>query len=394
MAWIALALASTALASPTAAEGAVSLWIAVPRPAGSVYDVAADGAAGQCSVVDQVIHCPATGPVTFRWGPGGDWTLSGDTTLAPGGVGTAAVWAPEGSQAEARARLQPDRVGPDDVADVFVRTGDHPVQVPTEAAFQDLLALAGHRDPKVRRQVVDALVPYWRHTASDPIPAGAPPLVPLTLVVALAQDDDVRVRRRTAFWLRDLRDPELSGQVTALLVGMAGRGSVQRVAFASLASRARDGRGPAEEAWHAAMERVAMPGPPGRAAANTLGALSASLTPGHGVDPVEAVHRVAEHHVERTWVVWRRWAAAVPFEPALAERLLRETLGLSPPLVRAWADDDPEGLVGVLRHWEPARPHSDRYRMVARALANCEAPAVRAVLDDNLSGDGEAPPAQ
>jgi hypothetical protein len=381
--WLALGVGSMA----ALAQEPVTLWVAVHRAAGTIYDVAADGAAGQCSVADQTIHCPADGPVTFRWGPASPYELVGDTVLAPGGQGTATVWARDGSRAEARERVRPERVTPEDVRDIFVRTGDHPIDVPSAALFDDLLALAEHPDPKVRREVVDSLMPYWRHTASDPLPPGAPAVVAPTVLVALAQDDEIRVRRRTAFWMRDVRDPELSASVTVLLLGLAGEGgSVQRTAFASLSARARDGRTPALQTWAAALGRVSTPGPPGRAAANTLGALAAELQPGD-VDAREAIELVAAHHLERTWVVWRQWSDAVPFDAELAERLLRQTVGMSPPLVRAWADGAPADLAALLRRWEPRRPHSERYRMVARILADHSAAEIRAVLDDSLSAD-------
>jgi hypothetical protein len=368
--------------------GSVTLAVAVPRDAGDVHQIAVDGAAGQCTVVDQALQCPATGDVTFRWGPGGDRVLVGDTVLAPGGSGTAVVWADEASRAADRERLQPDRVTAQDVRDLFIRTGDHPISLPSAGMFADLLELVDHPDPLVRRQVVDALVPYWRHTSSDPFPLGAPPVVPSGLLTKIAADRDPVVRRRLASRLRDLREPgePIATEATVVLFSLVSTaGGAERAAIASLTSRARDGSVPAQETWSMAMQRVSSPGATGRAAANTLAVLAGELEPGPDVDPSRAVALTARQHPERAWKVWRAWSASVPFEPVLASRLLRETIGLSPALIRAWAKDDPTGLSAVLHAWEPNPPHSERYQAVVRAFEP------RPAADDNLSPDAGSP---
>ena len=102
------------------------------------------------------------------------------------------------------------------------------------------------------------------------------------------------------------------------------------------------------------------------------------LEPGPGVDPVQAVHRVYQHHRERTWRVWGAWADHVPFDPVLAEGLLRETVGYSPRLLKAWSRQDPEGLAEVLRAWQPGPPHTERFEAILR-------------VTDNLSPDTEGP---
>lgn len=375
------ALAATAADEPAAApdelvtepigDGFVALTVGVHREAGTVYDVAADGAAGQCSVTGFTITCPARAPVTFRWGPDSPFALVGDAVLAPGQQGTAIVWATEASRADVRAALAADRTNPAVVRRTFVRTSDNPIPPASAGLFADLLDLVHADDPRVRREVVDGLVPYWRHTDSDPFPLGAPSVVPPDTLSALASDPDLGVRRRLASRLREVRAPgePLAQEATLQLIRLAGEGGgVQRAAFASLASRARDGRAPAIESWMTAIDRVATPGPPGRAAANTLAALATELEPGPDVDPVEAVRLCAANHLERTWAVWRAWRDHVPFDAVLAERLLRETLGLSPPVVRAWAEDDPDGFAAVLRRWEPSDHHSDRYDAIGRAL--------------------------
>lgn len=358
------------VASGSVPVGSVMLAVAVPREAGSVHQVAVDGAAGQCTVVAETLQCPALGPVTFRWGPRDDRVLVGDTVLAPGTSGMAFVWADEGSRAADRDRLRAERVTADDVRALFVRTGDNPVRLPSQGMFADLLALVAHPDPLVRREVVDALVPYWRHTASDPFPLGAPPVIPVGILGQLAADPDTGVRRRLASRLRDLREPgePIATEATVALFSLAGSPGVQRAALSSLSSRAREGSVPAVETWGLAMDRVSTPGPTGRAAASTLAVLVRDLEPGPGVDPVRAVALTARHHPEKAWQVWRAWSASVPFDPVLADRLLRETVGLSPALIRTWAAADPDGVAALLHAWEPTEPHSERYRTVARAL--------------------------
>lgn len=386
----------------SAFAGSVTLRVAVHREAGTIHDVAADGAAGQCTVSVEALQCPADGPVTFRWGRGGDFALVGATTLSPGESGAAFVLAPEPSRTAERARLAPERVTAQDVRDLFVRTGDHPVPVPSLGMLEDLFALADHPDPIVRRELPDALLPYWRHTASDPFPPRAPPIVPEGLLTRLSKDPDLAVRRRLCARLRDLREPgePLADEATRVLLSLAGQGgSVQRAAFASLASRGREDRlsstpddqTPVLEAWDAALAGVSTPGPPGRAAAKALVTLAAVVDP-ERVDPVAAVHRTAATHLERTWSVWNAWREHVPFDRNLVDKLLRETIGWSPALVRHWGRVAPDALADALVAWEPTRPHSDRYRAILRSLRRIDAPALRGLgAADNLSPGSRRP---
>lgn len=370
------------------AEGLVALSVAVHRDAGTLAEIAADGAAGQCALVEQTLSCPARGPVSFRWGAGEDWVLTGDTVLAPGERGVAAVWAAEALREDALARLA-GPVTAEVVADLFVRTGDHPIAPPSAAEFAALLALAEHPDARVRREVVDALLPYWRHTASDPFPPGAPSVVPASVLERLAADESEAVRKRLASRLRDLQAPgepmqEVANEILLRLAANEEDG-VQRAAFASLAIRSRRGETPGLDAWRVALDRVTTPGPPGRAAANTLAALAVELEVGPDVDPRLAMERASEHQLERVWKIWKAWRADVPFEPLLAERLLRETVGMSPVLFASWAEDDPDGLAAVLRRWEPAAPHSERYVYLLSGLPPPVSPALKPLADDTLS---------
>jgi hypothetical protein len=376
--------------TPSGTTPSATLSLAVHRDAGTVASIAADGAAGQCVIAGQALHCPASGPVTFRWGADPAWVLVGDLVLQPGEVGTATVWASEASRAAELERL----AGPVDAAlvrELFLRTGDHEVPVPSAQMWARLLDLARHSDDRVRRVVVDALLPYWRHTASDPFPAGGPPVVPPGLLVELSEDPSRLVRRRLASRLRDVVAPgqplaEVANQVLLHLATEQERG-VQRAAFASLAVRARRGESPGLEAWQAALDRVTLPGSPGRAAANTLAGLATELSPGPEVDPALAIARTAEVHLERVWNLWKAWRSDVPFEPLVAERLLRETVGVSAVLFRSWAEDDPAGLAALLRRWEPRAPHSDRYVYLVRSLMEPVPSALAPLVADTLSAE-------
>jgi hypothetical protein len=371
--------------------GSVALRVAVHRDAGTVLDVAADGAAGQCAVSDATLRCPAVGPVTFRWGPGGPWALVGDTVLEPGSDGVAVVWATGREADEERLLAAPTAAT---VADLFVRTGDHPVGPASERLFAELLALVDSDDVAVRRLLPDALLPYWRHTASDPYPAEGPSVTPDGLITRLSQDPDKKVRQALASRLHDLLAPgePLADEASAALLAMSGEGgAVQRAAFGSLAAQARTGEVPAVDAWRSALARVVEPGAAGKAAANTLAALASQLAPGPDVDPRLALARTAQAHLEKVWVVWKAWKDSVPFDPELARRLLVETEGLSPALVKAWGTADPAGLKAVLERWEPREPHSDRYRMVVRSLADVPDSELRSMAGDSLSPGPAAP---
>jgi hypothetical protein len=378
---IAIVAVALAAAAPT---GIVTLHVGVHRDAGTVHDVAVDGAAGQCSIYRERLVCPAEGPVRFRFGPPGDFTLYGDEVLQPGDSGVAWVLADESARRTERARLAPDVVTGDDVRDLFVRTGDHPVQAPSMGMLTDLFALVEHPDLEVRQAVIDALVPWWRHTASDPMPLDAPQLVPGGLIEALGRDRDHRIRRRLANRLREVNAPGEPLQREALdtLHRLARQtGGVQRAATASLKIQTLAGRADAERTWLLAMERVRTPGPPGRAAANTLGRLASELSPSPTVEPERALELVFTHHRERTWHVWDAWRDHVDVDRARLLRLLRETVGYDAALMAWLAEEHPELLAGVLAEWEPTRPHTERWRLVTSPFRRTEHPALRAVLD-------------
>lgn len=362
-----------------------TLHVGVHRDAGTLHDIAADGAAGQCTVLPSALSCPAEGPVSFRWGGPEEWRLTGAQVVEPGAVGVAWVLADEGRRAAERARLG-SRVQPADIHELFVRDGSREPPPPSMGMVQDLIALTEHPDLLVRLEVLDALVPFFRHTASDPFDVRAPPLVPPGVIERLSRDPEWRVRRRLANRLREVRqpgDPLQEEALTALIrLTRDPRPPVTRAAMASLSLQARHDDGPAGVAWARAMERVRAAGPPGRAAANTLGHMARRLEPSAAVDPVEAVHLVRTHHLERTWNVWFAWREHVPFEPSWVLAMLRDTVGIHRGLLRHWQREVPAELEAVLQQWEPAEPHSPRYLRIRALLPGPPAPV------DSLSQPG------
>ncbi len=372
----------------TALAGTATLHVGVHRQAGDVYGIAAEGAAGLCTATPVRIDCPADGPVTFRWAGGGDWVLVGDTEVAPDEVGVAWVLASDESRAAELEQLA-GAVDRDLVQALFAPAPGIPALPPSMGMIRELERLARHPDPNVRRAVVDALVPLWRHTASDPFHVDAPEVLEPGLITLLANDPDVRVRRRLAARLRDLRTSDVARreEADAALQKLLRdtRPPVQRAATASLKMTVPKGISAGEESWLSAMERVAAPGPPGRAAANTLAFLATVLEPSDVVHPAEAMHRIMEHHPERAWKFWYAWRDDLGWDPDRMRVLLRDTVGLHRGLLRHFARTAPEELDIVLRRWEPNPPHSERWRTVHAWLEDLPP------TDDNLSRPGGAP---
>ncbi|MCB9685857.1 MAG: hypothetical protein H6735_12520 [Alphaproteobacteria bacterium] len=383
--------------SPAPEGSAVAvLWVGVLRDAGTVFDVASDGASGQCVVAAESIQCPARlGPVAFRYAGDGPYVLTDGTSegvveVQAGQRVSAWVLPPDDARVAERARLAPGVVTEQDVTALFVRTGDHEPLPPSYGQLRDLVALVDHPDVRVRRVLPDALLPWWRHTASDPIPLGAPAIVPEGLVLTLAGDHDVIVRKRLASRLRDLREPGQSQEREAneVLSALATEGGgVQRAALGSLATRSREEAAPPMQTWTLAMAGITEPGARGRAAATALSALKDTIELGPDVDPTEAVELCLTHHPEKTWSLWNAWREEVPFDLDRATRLVRGTVGWSPSLLRHWARTDPAGLADLLVGWEPASPHSDRWSAMVRGLGPVEDPRLGSLVEhaDNLS---------
>jgi hypothetical protein len=376
--------------SALAIAGTVTLDVGVHRDAGSAYDLAADGAAGQCSVGSEWIACPADGPVTFRWGPGGSWQLTGDTVLEPGERGVAWVLGPHQPMLE--QLLHPATATPQSVRDATVRRGDHVPPPPSFDVVEQLIALLDHPDKGVRRAAVEGLSPWVAGTPMDFLPIDAPNPLPAGIYEQLAGDPDVGVRRRLVWMLRDLRPNALTDEARMVLAHLLldPHQGIRRAAIASLASASKQDFIAPDLAWRRAIERVPLEEGPGRAACNTLAKLHGDV---EDVDADSAVELVLTHHPERAWRVWSAWREEVAFDAIMAERLLRHTVGMDRKLLRHWSDTHPADLALVIARWEPAAPHSERYALMATALDATTDEQLRDVLGlGPMEASYQAPP--
>lgn len=378
--------------------GVATLHVGVHQQAGSIYDIAADGADGQCSVLGMSrLACPASGPVTFRWGGDASFALSGVVVVGPEEEGRAFVLPPDGSRTAWREKLEDPT--PEAVREVFLRTADREVPIPSPALFADLVELSRHPDWRVRKEAVRSLAPFVRHTASDAFPADAPSLLPEGLLLRLALDRQPRVRRTVARLIREMRATDPRADEARQVAEQYEQDDDRRVRKLSVklgSAQVAEGMRDPLEAWQEALTRVDRPGAPGRAACKALAQLHPYLEPGT-VDADRALAAVVAHQPEKAWTVWAAWREEIPFHAGRARYLLESTVNLSLPLVRHWAKNDPRALAGVLSDWEPGAPHSRRFTVIAGWLeGRVEDPVLKHVLtwDDTLSGLPEPAPKQ
>ena len=361
------------------AQGAPTiLHVGVHQRAGSTLDIAVDGADGICSVTRTQVTCPASQPVTFRWGPrDSSWVGVGALTLAPGEIGTGWIMgAPEMGEACLGRANEASTNAPESLPGV-IRDCSEGVGLDAPhvtSVWLDVLEdHALHPDPEVRMAVMDAMVPLWRHTASDPFPPGSPSLIPEGLIARWASDVHPRVRRRLANRLRESRDPALTDEtISALGSLMDDLRPVSRAAMKSVDVLATDERSPGLWAWERAFKRVSREGGPGRAAANTLGHLAETLEPSASVVPADAVGQVLSYHPERAWNVWYAWRDEVPFHRDWVDVLFRETVGLNGRLLEYWSQKNPDELKEAIQAWEPGPQHSERYTQACATLVAAE----------------------
>jgi hypothetical protein len=371
--------------------GHASLHVGVHRAAGSVHDVAADGAAGQCTVTGPAhVTCPAAGPVTFRWGPDGPWEMTGQTVVAPGEQGVAFVLAPDDARLEERARLHDKWVNAGIIHELFVTNGDNRPVVASRGMYNDLFGLADSSDPAVRGAMIDAMVPLMRRTSSDPLPRTAPPLVPKGMLWQLSKDRDAGVKRRLGRLIREVRpegglDREAGEALLVLMVDA--NSSVRRLALAVAAKASRDELLPVEETWAMAMDRVVERKGPGQAAAGSLARLSKVAEPNDIIQPERAVLATLQYHPEKCWLVWSAWRKHVPFNESWAVHLFRTTEGLNRALLLHWERENPDRLAEVIEEWEPSAPHSRRFELAQTYLARTKHETVRRALDLDIPSD-------
>lgn len=381
----------------TALAGTVTLHVGVHADAGSIHDIAVDGASGQCRVEPAQLVCPAEDTVTFRWGPPTeDWVLVGDTVLEPGEGGKAWVLAPEAQRANWRARLLPQVVVPQDVRDAFLRQGRIEPPSPSFGMLRDLNLLVVHSDPEVRKLVAEAIHALAAGSSSNPFPRDAPlPLAPGVLST-LASDRDWRVRIRVAQLMGEIRNTGLRYEVVGLLDELTHdkKPLVRRAAIRGLGRMGEQAMIPPEDAWERAMRLGSQPKGPGRASMYVLARLANHLEPSERVDPAAAVELALEHHPELAWVVWKRWRGHLPYDGRWVRQLLANSAGMNPIMLERWADEDPDDLALAFIEFEPAtvQPATRRFRLAQWALFDTEHAGLRHAL--RLDVDPPPPPGE
>lgn len=339
-----------ALAAEPQESGLVTLRVGVPTAAGSLADIAADGASGLCTSSPGRITCPATESVTFRFGLDGPYSLVGDVVLAPGDSGVAFVLTPE-----QKSSL------------------DAMISASTDAAL-----------PADRRRALGELRAWTWSVSIGTLPPDSPLPVPHGWVANIADDPDPTVRRVLVDVLRDLRDPdgtyrqEASDALFALADDRDKR--VKVAATATLAFASKQGIVAPLQAWAHAVDRAAKPDAAGKASAITLAKLHGYVDP-HDVDVPAALAIVLEHHPEQTWKVWGAWRKEVPLKEDWALTLLTTTTSLHQGLLKQWAKAEPDKFAALIERWEPGEPHSTRYDVIREWLTDTNSPVVRAALD-------------
>jgi len=363
--------------------GTATLHVGVHREAGVLRQIAAEGETGQCVLGPSRISCPAEGPVRFFWHGDRGAVLVGEVEVLPGEVGRAWVLADPG-QRQAELDLLGGDVAFQDVLAIFSPAPGSAVGLPSLEMVRRLETLTAHPDPLVRRAAIEGLVPFIRHTASDPFEAGAPELLQPGWILRLSRDPDVRVRRRLASRIKELVSPEVdqaeeARQALATLITDS-KPPVQRAAMVTSRALTQQGLLAGEETWERALNRVSQPGGPGRAAVGTLAFLAKDLELSDVVNPTEAVSRAIRHHPEPAWGLWGAWCHEVDIRQDWAEQLLTQTSGLDRRLLRHWSTETPEVLAQAIRNWEPTAPHSERFKVVQAWLSDATSDELRRAL--------------
>lgn len=279
-----------------------------------------------------------------------------------------------------RARLVPEVVTEADVRELFVRDGANNPALPSQGMLDDLVALADHPDKHVRRQIPDAIQPWFATHTQGPLPDGHDLVVREDIIVQLAHDTDTGVRRKTAALYKEIRPNLATPAIGVALLELThddNRG-VRRAALASLAEAPRQGILSGPVTWMRAMDAVRLTKGDGRTACNTLAKLHRDVQQSDIVNPNVAVSRCILYHPEHAWGVWNAWREEVPFDPNQADGLLNDTIGWSGSLGRHWAKTDPEAFATVLAHWHPDDP--ERLQMVKDSLIFSKEPAIRGAL--------------
>jgi len=290
------------------------------------------------------------------------------------------VLPPDSERLDERARLLPDVVTEHDVRELFVRDGANEPPLPSQGMLDDLVALADHRDKFVRRQIPEALLPWFVIHTQGPLSDGHGQVVSEDILTKLAHDRDKAVRRRTARLYMDIRPDFVSPAVGRALLELSNDSNrgVRRAALAALAEAPRQGILPGSVVWMRAMDAARYTKGDGRTACNTLAKLHRDVSQSDIIDPRLAVGRCILFHPEHAWGVWNAWREEVPFDPNQADGLLNNTIGWSGSLGRYWAETNPEDFAIVLAHWHPTDPQ--RLQMVKDSLEFSDEPSIRSAL--------------
>jgi len=360
----------------------ITLQVGVYRGAGSLSDIVIDGEVPICEETPTELHCQSASPLTWRWHGDSAWELVGDMPVEPGQTGHAWILAADATRTEQQQTLASDNVTAQQIRDLFVRTGDHHPDPPSSSMLQELVELTTHRDKAIRREVVTAMQPWFAGTPQDPMARTAPLFFDESLLMRFARDSDPGVRRRLLHILRDLH-PSVSRDLAHTIMVRLTRdrhAGVRRAAMATLRQMPRLNIMTDEEVWKRAFQVLPDPGPPGRAACNTLASLAKRLPVSNSVNPAQAIRLTLKRHPGRAWRLWTAWRKQVPLTASMGRYLLLHTVGLSEPLFKTWAKEQPALLTSLLQEWEPQAPHTGRWHTIRSWLANVQDTDLRVLL--------------
>ncbi len=286
---------------------------------------------------------------------------------------------PDSERVQERARLVPSVVTQDDVRELFVPSGDNRPALPSPGMLTDLVALADHPDPTVRRALPEALYPWYASWTTGVLPEGHGPVIDEAVIVKLARDPDKAVRKRTTRLIKEARPGLLSDELGHSLLELSRDPvkGVRRISMAALSEAPRQGILTPAAAWMRAMDGASEPAPVGRTACVTLAKLQRDVKRGELIDPRMAVARCMLFHPEKAWIVWNAWRDEVPFDRDWADMLVNDTIGFNSSLAHHWVLDEPDQLAEVFTH---SQLEPERLQMFQNALSDIGHERVRASL--------------
>ncbi len=369
----------------TLARAGTVTWSVAPHreiPAPITADaLRVDGATAPCALVAAQLVCEADGAVTVSWAGGAGWSVTGDRTLTPGATGRLWVVADDAARADLERSLRDPLVTAEQVTQAFCRTGADLPLPPSAGMLDALVDLVDHEDPRVRAAVVESLFLLVTPASFGAFALDLGPPLPGDTILRLAADPSPLVRTRVAAMAREFGPGTMTPEVVAALAALSADpvAKTRRAAMASTGLAATLQTYDPRQAWDHAVAVLPDPGPAGRAAVGTITRLARALPPG-SVDATEAIRAAVAFHPERAWAAWAAWRHVVPLDEGLLTHLLELSLGLSPTLVRHFAETDPDGLARVITAWS-ADDDDPRRAALAALLSDADAPSLRAALD-------------